>query len=56
MSAIEQKIAELTVRLDDFERMKSAEQELLDLEQRIEASLPPDTGEDDDGAGMIQLH
>ena len=35
----------LPTRLDNFERVKRAEQKLLDLEERIEASLPPDTGE-----------
>ena len=56
LSAIEQKIEELSIRLDAYERTKRAEQALLDLEDRIEAELPPDTGDDDDGAGMIQLH
>ena len=48
MSAIEQKIEELSIRLDNYERTKSAEQALLDLEDRIEAELPPDTDDDDD--------
>ena len=57
LSAIEQKIEELATRLDAYERMKAADQALIDLENRIETELPPDTGEDDDdGAAMIQLH
>jgi hypothetical protein len=55
LSAIEQKIAELTVRLDAYERMKAADQALIDLENRIEAELPPDTDTDDDGE-MIRVH
>ena len=55
LSAIEQKIAELATRLDAYERTRAAEQALIDLENRIEAELP-DTGDDDDGAAMIQLH
>ena len=53
LSAIEQKLEELSIRLDNYERTKRAEQMLLDLEERIEAELPPDTGDDDD---MIQMH
>jgi hypothetical protein len=53
LSAIEQKIDELSIRLDNYERMKRAEQALLDLEDRIEASLPPDDGDGDDGDAMI---
>ena len=48
LSAIEQKIEELSIRLDNYERTKRAEQALLDLEDRIEAELPPDPGDDDD--------
>jgi hypothetical protein len=47
LSAIERKITELATRLDAYERTKRAEQALLDLEDRIEAELPPDTGDDD---------
>ena len=47
LSAIEQKIEELSIRLDNYERTKRAEQALLELEDRIEAELPPDTGDDD---------
>ena len=47
LSVIEQKIDELSIRLDNYERVKRAEQVLLDLEDRIEAELPPDTGDDD---------
>jgi hypothetical protein len=54
LSAIEQKIEELSIRLDNHERTKRAEQMLLDLEDRIEAQLPPDTG--DDGDDMIKVH
>ena len=36
------KIEELAIRLDAYERTKRAEQALLDLEDRIEAELPPD--------------
>ena len=46
LSAIEQKIEELATRLDAYERTKRAEQALLDLEERIEAELPPDTDDD----------
>ena len=53
LSAIEQKIEELSIRLDNYERTKRAEQALLDLEDRIEAELPPDTGDGDD---MIKVH
>jgi hypothetical protein len=53
LSAIEQKIEELSIRLDAYERTKRAEQALLDLEDRIEAELPPDTEDDDD---MIKVH
>ena len=51
LRAIEQKIEELSIRLDNYERTKAAEQALLDLEERISAELPPDT--DDDGDDMI---
>lgn len=54
LSAIEQKIEELATRLDAYERMKAADQALIDLENRIEDELSPD--DDDDGAAMIQLH
>ena len=54
LSAIEQKIEELSIRLDNYERVKRAEQMLLDLEDRIEAELPPDTGDGDDD--MIRVH
>ena len=54
LSAIESKIEELATRLDAYERVKRAEQALLDLEDRIEAELPPDT--DDDGDDMIKVH
>jgi hypothetical protein len=54
LSVIEQKVEELSIRLDNYERTKAAEQALLDLEDRIEAQLPPDT--DDDGDDMIKLH
>ena len=47
LSDIEAKIEELATRLDAYERTKRAEQALLDLEDRIEAELPPDTGDDD---------
>ena len=47
LSVIEQKIGELSIRLDNYERVKRAEQALLDLEDRIEAELPPDTDDDD---------
>jgi hypothetical protein len=53
LRAIEQKIEELAIRLDNYERTKRAEQALLDLEERIEAELPPDTDDDDD---MIKMH
>jgi hypothetical protein len=46
LSVIEQKIEELSIRLDNYERTKRAEQALLDLEDRIEAELPP--SDDDD--------
>jgi hypothetical protein len=52
LSAIENRIEELSIRLDNYERMKRAEQALLDLEDRIEAELPPDTDDDD----MIKVH
>jgi hypothetical protein len=48
LAAIEQKIDELTERLDRFERMKEAEQALLDLEDEIERLSPPKEGGDDD--------
>ena len=54
LSDIEAKIEELATRLDAYERTKRAEQALLDLEDRIEAELPPDT--DDDGDDMIKVH
>ena len=55
LSAIEQKIEELSIRLDNYERTKRAEQALLDLEDRIEAELPPDTGDDiDDGDHALE--
>jgi hypothetical protein len=54
LSVIEQKIDELSIRLDNYERVKRAEQALLDLEDRIEAELPPDTDDDDDD--MIKVH
>ena len=47
LRAIEQKIEELSIRLDNYERTKRAEQALLDLEERISAELPPDTDDDD---------
>jgi hypothetical protein len=47
LSAIEEKISELTARLDAFERMKRAEQALFDLEDRIAAELPPPQNDDD---------
>jgi hypothetical protein len=47
LDAIEQKVEELSIRLDNYERVKRAEQALLDLEDRIEAELSPDTGDDD---------
>jgi hypothetical protein len=52
LDAIESRIEELSIRLDNYERTKRAEQALLDLEDRIEAELPPDTGDDDDGMIM----
>ena len=54
LSAIEQKIDELSIRLDNYERMKRAEQALLDLEDRIEAELRPSPDDDDDD--MIKVH
>ena len=53
LSAIENRIEELSIRLDNYERMKRAEQALLDLEDRIEAELPPSPDDDDD---MIKVH
>jgi hypothetical protein len=47
LAAIEDRIEQLTERLDRFERMKQAEQALLDLENRIEAEMPPSQGDDD---------
>jgi hypothetical protein len=47
LSAIEQKIEELSIRLDNYERTRRAERVLLDLENRIESELPPDTDDDD---------
>ena len=41
LNAIESRIEELSIRLDNYERVKRAEQALLDLEERIEAQLPP---------------
>ena len=41
LRAIEQKIEEIAIRLDAYERMKAAEQALIDLEKRIEASCLP---------------
>ena len=54
MEMIEAKIDELAGRMDRLERMKRAEQALLDLEDRIEAELPPDTDDGDDD--MIKVH
>jgi hypothetical protein len=57
LSAIEQKIAELATRLDAYERTKRVEQVLLDLEDRIEAQLPPDDDDGDgDGSGDMIVH
>lgn len=39
LSAIEQKIEELSIRLDNYERRKAAEQALLDLEDRIDNEM-----------------
>ena len=47
LTAIEQKIEELSIRLDNYERTKRDEQALLDLENRIESELPPDTDDDE---------
>jgi hypothetical protein len=47
LRAIEQKIDELSIRLDNYERTKRAEQALLDLEARIEGELPPSEDDDD---------
>jgi hypothetical protein len=46
LEAIEAKIAQLNERMDAYERMRKAEDALLELEDRIAAELPPD---DDDG-------
>ena len=46
LRAIEQKLEELSIRLDNYERVKRAEQALIDLENRIESELPP--SDDDD--------
>jgi hypothetical protein len=48
LSAIEDRIADLTERLDRFERVREAEQALLDLEERMEQEMSPDEDEDDD--------
>jgi hypothetical protein len=47
LAAIEEKIQELTDRLDAFERMKEAERALIELESRMEAEMPPSQDDDD---------
>jgi hypothetical protein len=54
LDLIESKVDELAARIDRLERVRRAEQALLDLEDRIEAELPPDTDDDDDD--MIKVH
>jgi hypothetical protein len=54
LDAIDAKLEELAIRMDRLERMKAAEQALLDLEDRIEAQLSPDTGDDD--GDLIKVH
>ena len=46
LDAIESKLDELAGRMDRLERVKRAEQALLDLEDRIEAELPPSNDDD----------
>jgi hypothetical protein len=48
LDAIYAKIDELNARLDAFERVKEAENALLELERRIEAETPPSEDDDDD--------
>jgi hypothetical protein len=47
LSAIEAKIDELNERLDRFERMREAEQALLDLEERMKQEMSPSDDDDD---------